>query len=391
MDPDFSRLDAYLAAADLDGYLLDAASSLSDQRYLSGFDAPDPFITLYTPESLVLLTSTMEYGRAVEESRADVVHRLGEYDFAENRAEFGQETARAMAVDGFLSEFGVEAVGTNRRFPLFTADSLRERDYRVEPDLEDVLADIRARKAPEEIANIHDAQQANETAMAAAQEMLAEATADESGELTLDGQLLTSERVKATIEGTLLEEGYALDETIVASGPQGADPHNRGHGPIAAGEPVIIDIFPRSKTTKYHGDMTRTFVAGEPDAEVEELFQLTKDAKAAALDALGPGVSGEAVHDAACDVYERAGYPTLRSDETTDTGFIHSTGHGVGLDVHERPRLATAGDELEPGHVVTVEPGLYDPSVGGVRLEDLVVVTEDGYENLTDYPERLRV
>jgi Xaa-Pro aminopeptidase len=156
-----------------------------------------------------------------------------------------------------------------------------------------------------------------------------------------------------------------------------------------AGEPIIVDIFPRDKETRYHGDLTRTFCRGEPGDTLAEWYRLTADAKAAALDAIEPGVTGEAVHDAACDVYEDAGLPTLRSDDEAETGFIHSTGHGVGLEVHELPRLAPDGGELEPGHVVTVEPGLYDPDVGGVRIEDLVVVTAEGYENLTDYQESL--
>jgi Xaa-Pro aminopeptidase len=137
--------------------------------------------------------------------------------------------------------------------------------------------------------------------------------------------------------------------------------------------------------------MTRTFCAGTPGDTLQEWYDLTAAAKDAALDAIEPGVTGAAVHDAVCDVYEDAGLPTLRADETAETGFIHSTGHGVGLDVHELPRLAPAGGELQPGHVVTVEPGLYDPEVGGVRIEDLVVVTADGYENLTDYAEHLAV
>jgi len=391
MEPDFAPLDAYLAETDLDGYLLDAGSSLSDQLYLSGLDGADPFVTLYTPSELALLTSTLEYSRARSESRADEVRRFGDYGFAEKRSQHDPETARAMVIDEFLSEFAVESVGTNRRFPLFTADALRDRDYRVVPDLQDVLQEIRARKTPEEIANVHDAQRANERAMAAAEEMLADSTVAEDDRLVLDGETLTSERVKAAIERTLLDDGYALDETIVASGPPGADPHNRGSGPIAAHEPIIIDIFPRSKTTRYHGDMTRTFLVGEPDEQVQEFFELTAEAKAAALEALEPGVTGEDVHGAACEVYETAGYPTLRTDETTEAGFIHSTGHGVGLDVHEDPRIGTDGDELDAGHVVTIEPGLYDPAVGGVRIEDLVVVTEDGYENLTEYHERLVV
>ena len=135
--------------------------------------------------------------------------------------------------------------------------------------------------------------------------------------------------------------------------------------------------------------MTRTFCVGEPSDTVREWYDLTAEAKTAAFEALEPGATGAEVHDAVCDVYEDAGLPTLRSDDRAETGFIHSTGHGVGLDVHELPRLSPNGGELEPGHVVTIEPGLYDPAVGGVRIEDLAVVTEDGYENLTDYEQRL--
>lgn len=137
--------------------------------------------------------------------------------------------------------------------------------------------------------------------------------------------------------------------------------------------------------------MTRTFVKGEPSERAEEWYDLSNEALDAALDVVEPGATGEEVHDAVCDVYEDAGEPTLRDDPETETGFIHGTGHGVGLAVHELPSLSFEGGELEAGNVITIEPGLYDPEVGGVRVEDFVLVTEDGYENLTDYPKRLRV
>ncbi|MFB6154239.1 MAG: M24 family metallopeptidase [Halodesulfurarchaeum sp.] len=385
MDPDLSRLDEFLDESDHDGYLLDAGSELSNQRYLSGFDAEDPFLTLYTSESLVLLTSGLEYQRAKSESRADVVRRTSDFEYRALVDEHGREEARSRMLVSFLEEYDVTSVATNRRFPLYTADALRERDVGVEPDLDDVLEEVRARKTPEEIAHIQSAQRANESAMRAAESALESAQIAPDGTLTLDGEALTSERLKHTIESTLLEEGYALDDTIVASGEACAVPHDKGSGPIGAGETIIIDIFPRSKSSGYHADMTRTFVKGEPDEATREFFELTVEAKEAALDAIEPGVTGEGVHDVVCDVYEEAGYPTLRADESTDTGFIHSTGHGVGLDVHELPRVSREGEELEEGHVITIEPGLYDPEVGGVRLEDLIVVTKDGYENLTEY------
>ncbi|MFB6071096.1 MAG: M24 family metallopeptidase [Halanaeroarchaeum sp.] len=390
MDLDLSRLDEALASRDLDGHLIDADAETPDQRYLSGFDAPDPFVTLYTPEGIALLVSTMEYGRAKSQSRADAVRQYADYDGRALVDEYGSDEGRNRAIARFLEEFDVEAVSTDRRFPLVTADGLRDQGIEVQPDRSDAVERTRAVKTETEIAYVREAQRANEAAMDEAQRLLAEA-AVEDGVLTLDGEPLTSERVRHAIEATLLEEGCALDETIVASGPESAVPHEQGSGPIEANEPVIVDIFPRDKATHYHADMTRTFVRGEPSDRIEAFYDLTAEAKRAALDAVEPGVTGETVHDAACEVYEEAGYPTLRTDESTDTGFTHSTGHGVGLAVHERPRIGRHGEELEPGNVITVEPGLYDPDVGGVRIEDLIVVTEDGYENLTDYPESLRL
>ena len=389
MEPDLSALSDALADADADGYLLDADSGDSDQRYVSGFDAPDEFVTLYTPEGIYLLVSGMEYGRAVKESRADEVARLSDYDFLERVTELGLTQGRTRVVAEFLEDRGVESVAAPERFPLGTADGLRERGVTVEALDGEVVTEIRAVKTAEEIERVHEAQKANEAAMGAAEQLLAEATV-ENGELRYDGATLTSERVKEEIEVTLLRHGCSLDETIVACGADGADPHNRGSGPLVADEPIVVDIFPRNKASKYHADMTRTFVKGDPSDEVRRRYDDTYEAFEAALDALEPGATGKEVHDAVCDVYEGKGYDTLRSDPSAETGFIHSTGHGIGLDVHELPRIASDDVELKPGHVVTIEPGLYDPEFGGVRIEDLVVVTEDGYENLTDYPTHLR-
>ncbi|MEF8771532.1 M24 family metallopeptidase [Halodesulfurarchaeum sp.] len=386
-----SRLDEYLADRDLDGYLLDADGTNSNQHYLSGFDAPDPFLTLYTPEHMAILTSPLEYARAESSSRADSVRRWSAYDYRAKKDEHGRDAARGLVIGEFLDEFTAESVATDRRFPLFTADSIREQGKTVSADLEDVIEEIRATKTETERGHIQDAQQANEAAMAAAESMISEAEIGPDGSLSVEEEVLTSERIKATIERTLLDRGYAMDQTIVASGPDGAIPHERGSGPISADEPVIVDIFPQSKETNYHADMTRTFLRGEPDPQIRAFYDRTQEAKQAGMAAIEPGATGAEVHDAVCDVYEEAGYATLRSDESTETGFIHSTGHGVGLDVHEHPRIGSDGGTLEPGHVITIEPGLYDPSIGGVRIEDLVIVTDDGYENLTDYPETLLI
>ncbi len=387
MDPDLSRLDDYLDDAGVDGYLLDADSEDADQYYLSGFDAPDPFVTLYDGRVHLLFERSLEYGRAVEESRAVSVERMSDYDSTSLVEEHGTREARRRILAQWLESHDVESVAAPPRFPLETADGIRDQGLAVSPQGEGVVTEIRATKTDEEVEHVRAAQKANERAMARAEELIAGADVDSEGRLVHDGEVLTSERVQQEIEIALLREGCALDETIVAGGTQAAEPHERGHGPLRADEAIIVDIFPRDKATRYHADMTRTFAVGDPGETIREWYDLTAEAKQAALDAVEPGVNGEDVHQEACAVYEDAGLPTIGSEASPDTGFIHSTGHGVGLDVHELPRIGPNGGELQPGNVITIEPGLYDPEVGGVRIEDIVVVTEDGYENLTDYPQ----
>jgi Xaa-Pro aminopeptidase len=390
MDADLSTLDEFVTDRGADGYLLDAGSDVSNQYYVAGFDAPDPFVTLRADGETHLLVSSLEYGRAKKESAADSVARLVDYDHRDNVREHGQVAGKAKTLAAFLDDHGVGSVVAPTRFPLGTADGLREEGVTVTVEDDDVVADVRAVKTDAEVDHLRRAQTANEAAMQAAEKLIAEAE-DVNGTLHRNGGPLTAERVKEEIEVTLLRHGCALDETIVACGVDGADPHNRGSGPLEADEPIVVDIFPRDKESRYHADMTRTFLRGDPPAEVREAYDVTEEAFEAALDAVEPGVTGEAVHDAVCDVFEEHGYATLRSEPSTETGFIHSTGHGVGLDVHEKPRVAPDGEELRPGHAITIEPGLYDPAFGGVRIEDFVVVTEDGYENLTDYPVELVV
>ena len=389
MNPDLSKLDGFFDEVDVDGYLIEADGNAADQRYLSGFTAPDPFVTLYTGETH-LLVSALEYGRAKRTARAETVERHADYDHRSNVAEYGSHEGKYRTLAAFLDAHGAGSVAVPADFPIGTADGLRRCDVAVQADIDGVLGEIRARKHAEEVEHIRAAQRANESAMARAEELLAAAeTVD--GTLSLDDEPLTAERVKREIEIELLRNDCALDETIVACGADAADPHDRGSGPLRPDEAIIVDIFPCSKETGYYADMTRTFCVGEPSDTIERWYDLTLEAQTAALDAIEAGVSASDVHDAVCDVYEAAGLPTLRADETTETGFIHTTGHGVGLDIHEYPRISEEPTELEAGNVVTVEPGLYDPAVGGVRIEDLVVVTEDGHENLTEYRKALAV
>ncbi len=385
MDPDLSALDEALDTWGVDGYLILATGDDADQRYLSGFGAPDQFHTLYDGEALHLLVRGLERGHARAKSRASTVATPEDYGRTQLAAEHGHTEAEHIVAARFLADHGVETVAVPSTFPLGSADGLREQEIAVHPDDEGTIQWIRAVKTQPEIDHIAVTQRATQTAMGLAQDMLAQSGID-GDRLVLDGEPLTSERIKEELEVSLLRNRCIAGEMIVASGADAADPHNRGSGVIRPHEPIVIDIFPHHRESKYHADMTRTFCVGEPSETAVEWYDLTLTALERALEMLEPGVPANIVHDAVCDVYEAAGIDTLRTNDTAETGFIHGTGHGIGLDVHESPRLSTQDYELEPGHVITVEPGVYHPSVGGIRIEDLVVITEDGNRNLTEYP-----
>lgn len=377
-------LDERLDQLAVDGYLLDADGENSNQYYLSGYHAPDRFISLYTADGLAILMSGLEYTRAKTDSKADAVYKLSDFDHRSNVEEYGHGEGRSRTIAAFLAERNVESVAVPEEFPMGVGDQLRELGITVVADENATVDEVRATKTKEEIEHIRTAQKANEAAVRTAENLIAESTIQD-GYLYYEGEKLTSEYVREQVEITLIKHGCSLDDSIIACGPDSARAHERGSGPLKANTNITVDIFPKHNASRYNADMTRTFVKGEPTDQVKEWYELTYNAYQAALDTVEAGVTGEDVHNAVCDVYEAAGYPTLRTDESTEDGFFHSTGHGVGLDVHEAPRLGLGGGELKPGHVVTIEPGLYEQGVGGVRIEDLIVVTEEGYENLTDY------
>jgi Xaa-Pro aminopeptidase len=265
-------------------------------------------------------------------------------------------------------------------FPLAWADALRAAGVELRVDA--LTFDLRRRrKTDAQLAGIRRAQAAADAAMAAAAELLREMPAG-----------LTSERVRAEMQRVCAGAGAELPGTvIVAHGAQSALGHEEGTGPIARGEVVLIDIWPRDRESRCWADMTRTFVAGgeAPPAELQEYWELTRASLAAVMPMLRPGVRCRDIHAASCEPFEAAGKPTVRTKEPNtplEEGYYHGLGHGVGLEVHERPNLGRSDETLIAGDVVSVEPGCYRPGFGGCRLEDLVLVTEDGPEVLTDFP-----
>jgi Xaa-Pro aminopeptidase len=278
--------------------------------------------------------------------------------------------------------------------PIAVADRLRAEGIEVVPDEREFIQRRRSKNSSE-VEGVRRAQAAADAGMAAAAEVLRGATARD-GVLTRDGEVLTSEAVRAHIRDVCAERGApAGEDIIVAAGPAGASGHEQGTGPLAAGVPIIIDIWPRDERSGCYADMTRTFVAaGDPADDVAKWHALAGAALERVFERLRPGVTGKELFAAACDVFEAAGEPTQRTKpegEPLQDGFFHSLGHGVGLEVHEEPALGrTGGDPLVPGDVLAVEPGCYRNGYGGVRLEDLILVTDDGFERLTDFPYELK-
>ena len=353
---------------------------------------PDQFFYAEHNGKRFVMVSSLEVPR---------IRELGRYEIVAPE-ELGQDelVAQGMPRDRINLElavracqrFGIAEAVVPRSFPLETADYLRANGIKLTPD-RNFFNDRRRVKNDAELEGIRRAQAAAEAGMAAARDLLRRAKANGSG-LELDGEALTSELIKTAIDEAFVAGGCSSDEFIVSHGAQSAIGHEMGSGQILAGEPIVIDLWPRDRESACFADMTRTFVVGEPSEDLSEWQRLCRQALDEALERIRPGVKGIDVFRATCELFEQHGYPTQLSKKpgtVLEDGFFHGLGHGVGLEVHEEPGLGITGDkELVAGDVVTIEPGLYRQGFGGVRLEDLVLVTEDGAENLTDFPYDLK-
>jgi Xaa-Pro aminopeptidase len=285
-------------------------------------------------------------------------------------------------------KLGIERATVPHTFPLELADFLRAAGIELRPDRE--LFDERRRvKNEAELAGIRKAQKAADAGMSAAAALL-RAAEPNGGGLEVNGEPLTVERVKRAIGDAFADHDCVADEFIVSHGPQSAIGHHMGEGLIQASEPIVIDIWPQDPGSSCFADMTRTFVVGEPSEELREWHRVCKEALDRSFEQVRAGASGRAIYASVCELVQENGYPTALTKtpgKVLEDGFFHALGHGVGLKVHEAPMLSRLETPpLVAGDVVTLEPGLYRPGYGGCRLEDLVVVTEDGAERLTDFP-----
>ncbi len=350
---------------------------------------PDPFLYAEASGERHVVVGSLERSRIEAVDGGLIVHPFEEFGY-DDLVLAGIDRAEVLlqVIVRACQSLGVGQALVPPDFPIQLADRLRAADIVLDPDGNEF--DSRRRvKSQAELAGIRRAQVAADAGMRAAAELLRRAEPDGDGVL-VDGEPLTCERLKEAIRDATARAGASAgEELIVAHGAQTATGHEMGSGPIRPGEPVIIDMWPRDTESACFADMTRTFVVGDAPDELRKYHELTRESLARALDGVRPGVAGKELHRLSCEPYEQASLPTQRTKtpgQVLEEGFYHALGHGVGLEVHEAPALGRAPDVLVAGDVITLEPGCYRLGFGGCRLEDLVLVTEDGAEVLTDFP-----
>jgi Xaa-Pro aminopeptidase len=360
------------------------SESSADLLWATGFFVPDPIIFIEKNKKRYIALNDLEYSRGLKEAN---VHKV--FSHEELKKEIRKNKTSLMdLLEVLLKKLRIRSLLVPPNFPLKFADQLRGRGIRVTAG-EDPFFPKRAIKTQEEKNAIITAIRNTECAIGQATEVL-KASKVKKGILYWRDQRLTSERLRYVIDFALLKQGYLARDTIVACGKQAADPHCRGSGPLRAHETIVIDVFPRSSKTGYHADISRTFVKGRASETVKKMHQAVRAGQLAAQALIKHGADGSKVHAAACKAIEKFGFRTERVNGTLQ-GFIHSTGHGLGLDVHEFPRVSSAKEKLKAGHVVTVEPGLYYPEHGGIRIEDDVYVTRAGCEVLSKLGRALEI
>ena len=372
-------LDVAIKASGADAFVVYASSDDADIRYLTRFVVHDPFVFFKRRgQPGTIIVSQMEAERASRESTAAVMTRTQAGLIEIIKTEKNPWKAQAAMIAG--------QAGKN----LLVSPNLPAALVRALEEYSNVIVDegtveqMRAKKSRTEIAWMKSVQKSTDDAMALAVSLIARSTV-KKGLLYLKGAPLTSEYVRTAVHKQLMDGGCRAAETIISCGEDTALPHAIGSGQLAAHEPIVIDMFPKSETTGYYSDMTRTVSKGEPDEKIREMYTAVLGAKHLAISHIKAGVSGADVYQSVVDFFKDQGY------ESTTRGFVHNLGHGLGLQVHELPTLGAAGSILRAGHVITVEPGLYYPGIGGVRLEDMGEVTKKGFSSFTAVPEDLVV
>jgi len=347
----------------------------ADMLYATHLNLPDAFVYIGCGDKKIAVVSDLEYDRAKANAPAGLTVR--------NQNEFGSVRSFPELICQLQAAYNVKEFRIPFDFPAGLAVQLRKKNINCLV-CEKSFFPQRSCKHDYEIEFIRQAMRVNETAMQKAFDAIASCSIASDNSLQLDGELFTSEKLRSIIDSTLAAHDAVGAGTIAAGGVQSSMPHNRGEGALYAHTPIVIDIFPRMNATGYFGDLTRTVVKGQAPEIVKKAFEAVKIVRDECKDMIHAGVAGSVPYDHALQRLTGLGFPT-GSDENGFYGFFHGLGHGVGLEIHEAPRLSRQiTHKLQAGEVVTVEPGVYYPQWGGIRLEDIVVVRSNDCECLTN-------
>lgn len=362
----------------------------TDLLWRTGFRAPDAFCAVeFSEEKAILLLGDLECERAKKEARSGCrVERL--VPFRDRVKERGEEVIESSAIVEFLRDHSVGRIILPAGAPVFLYLQLSDAGFEVEVWKEGPFYPQRQIKTPQEVACIEEVQGVVEEVVWDVVELLKRAV------ISTDGTLrdrrrgkITSESIRSFMNARFVQKNCLATSTIIACGDQAVDPHCDGYGPLYANLPIVLDVYPRSMKHWFWSDMSRTFFKGEPAPEASKTYEAVLDGQLMAIGMIHAGVDGKTIQTAVSELFENRGYLTGVQNGTMQ-GFFHSVGHGVGLDIHEDPRITIFPYILPEGSLVTVEPGLYYLGIGGVRIEDLVVVTKDGCRNLTKFPKELK-
>ena len=373
-----------------DQALLIVAASEGDSNmlYATGFFVPDPFIFFQHRNVKFAVMSDLEIDRAKKQAQVDRILSLSRYQ--RRLRKLGRAPVGTIDIlDLLFRERGIRSLIVPANFSALLSDQLRAKGYSVQIKRDPFWAD-RETKNRLEVKQIAESLRVARLGLEAGIRMLKRTKFKRDGYLYLNGARLTSEMLKTAVNTTIMAQGWLPSHTIISSGNQCVDPHHEGSGPIKADTSIIFDIFPRSQHNGYFGDLSRTVVRGRASEKLKEIYATVQAGQKIGYDTIRDGVNGKEVHQKILDLFEARGFHTGRIKGRMQ-GFFHGTGHGLGLDIHEPPRIAPVDATLRTGHVVTVEPGLYYLGVGGVRLEDVVLVTAKGNRNLTDCPQFLEI
>jgi len=350
--------------------------------YLSKFFAPDPFLWWQVDGTRHAVLSPLEIDRGRAAAGIDAVH-----DFDEFMPKGTRKKTPDAIIAGVKKAFKITRFEVPDNTPAGLVEALRRRKIAVTVK-KGAFCPQREIKTEEEIKMIAAAQRKGEAGLRRGLEVLKQATIKRNGALFWNRRRLTSEILRGEMDAEVIKRGGLPANTIVAGGNQACDPHERGHGPLRAHETIILDIFPRDQTTGYHGDLTRTVVRGRASDSAKEIYATVAEGKKWAMAQMKEGADGKKIHQALVKRFKKKGWPTEQRDGRW-VGFFHGTGHSLGLEIHEPPRFSAG--KFKAGHIQTVEPGLYFPGLGAVRLEDLVVITKTGIRNLTKVPQVLEI